>query len=373
MNSSERYLNYPNQRDVLFVLGAGTSFADGVPLQRALLPMILSGGIDEIDNSEIGKIFKEFIQENFKYNSASNTYPALEAVFGFFDYFIQHNESLSSKYPLEKIVTLKEYLIKLIHYVVNIQTDKSSTYYNLFWNSIIENNKNISILTLNYDDLLEQSFNFLFKKHGYIDYCIPLMNYEDLPELKEFNFWVNPRKPLCVKDGEEPSPFKIIKLHGSLNWKYCNCCNQMLLTPWDRKIDLNKGKLLGYTYPEKMEYEYRCPLDGTEFQTLIVPPSHLKSLQHPIVSQLSSEASREIMIAKKIIFIGYSMSSSDIHIKALFKKVIKPDQKIVVINPRQKESLELSYESISENVEFIFKSFEEVVSDKKIMQELLTS
>jgi NAD-dependent SIR2 family protein deacetylase len=373
LNSSERYLYYPSQRDVLFVFGAGASSADGVPLQRELLPMILSGGIDEIDNSEIGKLFKEFISENFKYNAETNTYPALEAVFGFLDYFILHNESLNSKYPLHTLSFIKESLITLIHYVVNVQTEKSSKYYHLFWESIFEHNNNISIISLNYDDLLEQAFKFLFKTHGYIDYCIPLMNYEKYDHLKDFNFWINPRQPINVREGEDPTPFKIIKLHGSLNWKYCNCCNQLLLTPWDRKIDLNKGKLLGYTYPDNTEYEFHCPIDGTEFKTLILPPSHLKSLHHPIVSQLTSEASREILAAKKIVFIGYSMSSSDIHIKALFKKIVKEGQKLIVINPKQRETLELNYKSISENIEFIFKSFDELVSDKKLMQKLLTS
>ena len=41
-----------------------------------------------------------------------------------------------------------------------------------------------------------------------------------------------------------------------------------------------------------------------------------------------SEASREIRDAKKIVFIGYSLSDADVHIKALFRKQLKPDQEI---------------------------------------------
>lgn len=370
--ASEKFLRYSSERDVVFVLGAGASSADGVPLQRDMLPKIVESLLPEIKDSQIGKIVNEFIADNFAYNPSTNQFPTLEAVFGFLDYFIQQNESLNSKYTNDKIRDIKEYLIKLIHYIVNIQMDKRSPHYHLFWNAVSSHNPNTSIITLNYDTLLEQAFEFLFKKFGYIDYCLPLMNYEKLHGLGQYNFWINPRVPVGVEQGENPQSIKIIKLHGSLNWKYCNCCNQTLLTPWDRKIDLNEGKFLGYTYPDKKEYEFRCPQDGTEFQTLIMPPSYLKSLHHPVISQLISEASREIRATKKIIFVGYSLSDADVHIKALFKKNITPETEMIVINPKQKESLELIYKSISPNVKFIYMSFEELVQDETLMKSILS-
>lgn len=360
----DKFPYYPPQRDVVFFLGAGASRPDGVPLQKDILPQIISGEIGEINRSEIGKIVIEFIKDNFEYNRTTNHYPNLESVFGFLDYFILHNESLNAKYSNDTIRDIKEYLIKLIHYIVNLQTDKSSHYYHLFWEAVINNIPNSSVITLNYDPLLEHAFGFLFKRQCYIDYCIPLMNYLKTKELSQFNFWINPREPVKVDEGIEPLAYKIIKLHGSLNWKYCNCCGQTLLTPWDRVIDLNRGKFLGYTYPEKQEYEFRCPIDGTEFQTLIVPPSHLKTLYHPIISQLINEAAREIRTTKKIVFVGYSLSDADIHIKALFKKHITPATEIIVINPKKREMLELNYKSLSKNVSFYYASFEEMLQEK---------
>jgi NAD-dependent SIR2 family protein deacetylase len=369
-DSSERFLRYLPSRDVVFVLGAGASHPDGVPLQREMLPMIISGGIEEIENSDIGIIVSEFIKDNFEFNAATNQYPQLEAVFGFIDYFIQQNESLNSKYTNEKIRNIKEYLIKLIHYVVNLRTDTRSRYYHLFWSKIQNKSSNASIITLNYDTLLEQSFDTFFRSHGYIDYCIPLMNYEQIPQMRNFNFWINPREPVSVNQNENPVSFKILKIHGSLNWKYCTCCNQTLLTPWDRKIDLNKGNFLGYTYPENLEYEFRCPIDGTDFQTLIMPPTYLKTIQHPIISQLISESAREIRATKKIVFIGYSLSSSDVHIKALFKKQMNEEKEIIVINSKQKESLELNYKSLTKKVRFIYHSFEDFVNNEELFNSI---
>lgn len=366
--SDEKFLRYLPERDAVFVLGAGASHPDGVPLQKEMLPMIMSGEDEEILNSEIGKIIVEFINENFYLDIKNNLYPQLEAVFGFIDYFIQQNESLNAKYTNEKIRDIKEYLIKLLHFVVNIKTDQRSPYYHKFWESITKHSTNTSIITLNYDTLLEQAFDFIFqKKAGYIDYCIPLMNYEKYPQLKGYNFWVNPKEPVKIYSDKNPFSYKIIKTHGCLTWKYCNCCNQTLLTPWDRKIDLNHGKFLGYSYPGNEEYEYRCPIDGTEFQTLIMPPSYLKALHHPIISQLLSEAAREIRAAKKIVFIGYSLSDADVHVKALFKKQITEEKQIIVINPKEKLESEMNYRSLAKKVTFLYTPFEELVSNEELL------
>jgi NAD-dependent SIR2 family protein deacetylase len=369
---SQKYLRYLPHRDVVFVLGAGASQPDGVPLQKDILPMILSEKLEEIKDTKIGGTVIEFINDNFKYDLKTKQYPQLEAVFGFLDYFIQQNESLNAKYTHNKIVELKEYLIKLIHYIVNLRTHKSSKYYHLFWKAIDKYNKNISILTLNYDTLLEQAFDFMFKKSGYIDYCIHLMNFDKLEELQKFNFWINPREPVNISHNEDPVSIKIIKLHGSLNWKYCNCCNQTLLTPWDRTIDLQRGKFLGYKYPDNEKYEYVCPLDGTEFQTLIMPPSYLKSLNQQVISQLFSEASREIRDAKKIVFVGYSLSDADVHIKALFKKQLRKNAEVIVVNSKKAAVLENKYNAISENLHFVNLAFEEFVTEEKLLQEIMS-
>ena len=369
----ESFLKYADQRDVVFVLGAGASHPDGVPLQNDLIPMLLSGKIKELQDSFIGKEVIDFIKENFHYKSSSANFPRLEAVFGFLDYFIQHDESLNTKYTTSKLVEIKEYLIKIIHYLVDLRTDKRSPYYHLFWEIIFNNNSNVSVLTMNYDTLLEQAFEDFYQQKGYIDYRIHFMNYEPYARgVHKLTKWINATDPVIVAGSNIPVPIKIIKIHGSLNWKYCNCCNQVLITPWDRKIDLNKGKFLGYTYPDNEKYEYKCPLDNTEFNTLIVPPTYLKTLVHPIISQLLREASREIRSTKRIVFLGYSLSNSDIHIKALFKKHIQKGTDIIVINPIFRKSQLNNYKALSDNVKFIEIGFEEFLKDEDLIKSLLT-
>lgn len=333
--------------------------------------MIVGNQIPEIYNSQIGKIVISFIKSNFYYNIEKDIFPPLEAVFGFLDHFILHDESLSEFYDNRTLRLIKEYLIKLIYYVVDLKTGKKSKYYQLFWEMIEKHNNNVTILNLNYDTLLEQAFDTLFHKTRFIDYYIPFMNYEPIDSVKKYNYWINPREPIKVKNEAIPYSYKILKLHGSLNWKYCNCCNQVLLTPWDRKIDLNKGVFLGYTYPDNKEYEYFCPLDNTEFNTLILPPSNIKTLTHPIITQLFAEAAREIRKAKKIVFIGYSLSHTDIHIKALFRKNINPNSKIVVINTKNNDLFKSNYLPLSNNINFITSTFQAFVENENLIQKIL--
>ena len=373
MNKSrKKYIEYAANRDVLFVFGAGTSRPDGVPLQDELLPLILDRSFADIRHSNIGKQIIEFIEDNYFLQPEKGMYPKLEAVFGFIDYFLTHKESLNSDYTLEKLSQLKEYLIKLIHFVVDNKTNEDSVYYQRFWEMAVNFNKNISVLTLNYDTLLEQAFERFFKNTGYLDYCVQLMNYDKSDKLKQFRFWINPKEPVEIKPGtEKPALFKLLKLHGSLNWKYCNCCNQTLLTPWDRKIDLNLDKFIGYTYPDMVKYEYVCPIDSTEFQTLIIPPSYAKYLRHPVISNLMVEAGREIRVAKKIVFVGYSLSNADIHIKALFRKNLHPDTEVIVVNSKNSKRLKMKYRGLTRNISFVNKPFEEMVFDEKFMKDIL--
>ncbi|GAG96292.1 unnamed protein product, partial [marine sediment metagenome] len=210
----KKVYRYPTNRDAVFILGAGASYSDGIPLQSEILPIILSGR------------YSREIFDNFEKPKVKN--------------------------------------------------------YRKFWEFIKEYNRNISIITLNYDALLEESFDFLYPDYGLIDYCIHLINYDYPHGMDAFNWWDNPREFIPVWGNINTIPIKIIKIHGSLNWKYCGTCHGILLTPWDTDIDLNTGKFIHNDYEIDKSYIYRCPIDNTVFETLILQPSHVKNFENPI-------------------------------------------------------------------------------------------
>ena len=367
--STESFIHVESCRDVLFVFGAGASIAEGAPLQRDILKLIFESEDQTLINSGAACEVREFISNNFDLSSAE--YPSLESVFGYLDYFIGKNESLGGMYNTSKISSIKESLLKLIHHVIAQPTSSMNGSYRKFWSTIAEHNKNISVVTMNYDTLLDESFDFLYSRGGYIDYCLEFMNYHHYESIDAFHWWDNPRKPVTVWKEETPFSIKLIKAHGSLNWKYCNCCNQVLLTAWDTKIDLESMGFKGVIgaccgQPETIEYDLKCPLDQSAFQTFIVPPSHIKDLSHPAINKLLDEAAIEVRKAKKIVFVGYSFPEADVHIKALFKKNLRPETEIHVVDPFMNDAIRSNYKSISQSVNFYEVGFDEYVSGELV-------
>ena len=372
---SEKYYQYPSRRDVVFIFGAGASYADGAPLQEDILPLILETKNRELCDSFIHKVIKEFLVDNFIWDKDTGYYPTLEEVFGFIDYFIQKGESLSRKYSLGLIIEIKEALIKLTHYVISSRTSSASRVYQLFWEAVYKYNTNISTIVLNYDTYLEDAFLHMFPRNVYLDYCLSLANYDYSEDIDDKNWWVNPREPILSLSTAEPVSIKIIKIHGSLNWKYCNCCNQVLLTPLDKEFDLGIGntnvKALKGDDIHSGLVGLRCSRDGNEFQTLLVPPSHMKNLSHPVNSQLFIESSEEIRRAKKVVFIGYSLRPIDVHVKAILKKSLRPDTEIVVIDTNNSREFKFRYQGLSNSIKFIPYSFEDFVHDENLLKQIL--
>lgn len=360
----EKFIAYEEQRDTLFIFGAGASISEGSPLQNDLLSLILNPEDSDLKSSDAVSLVKNFLTDNF--DLSNDFYPSLESIFGYIDYYLSKNESLGKKYPTELIREIREALILLIHHVISVSKSSRHGVYKSFLEKVSKINRNISIITMNYDTFLDEAFDFLYPDKALIDYCIELMNYHHYPEIGAFNWWDNPRVPVTVWDGGDPKPIKIIKIHGSLNWKYCNCCNQVLLTPWDTKVDLSSMSFKGYIYPscenpDTIEFDMVCPLDGNKFETFIVPPSHIKDLTQPAINKLLDEAALEIRKAKKIVFVGYSFPEADVHIKALLKKNMHNVTEIHVVDPFINNELESNYRCLSGDIIFHKTTFEEFI------------
>jgi len=346
------------------VFGAGASIAEGAPLQSDILKQVFESNDKQLSSSDVANQVRLFIKDNF--DISDGKYPTLESIFGYMEYFIYKREGLGKEYTTQKITEIKEALIRLVHYVISQPKGNRHGTYRQFWDVISKTNRNVSVVTMNYDTLLDEAFDSLYPDRAYIDYCIELMNYHYYDDLSAFDWWINPREPIEVWEGTSPKPIKLIKVHGSLNWKYCNCCNQVLLTVWDNNIDLGSMGFKGYGYsggvnPKEVEFDLSCPLDGTKFDTCIVPPSHIKDLSHPAINKLLDETAIEIRKAKKIVFVGYSFPEADVHIKALFKKNLRTDTEIHVVDPFLNSTIRSNYKSLSAAPVFYEQTFEQFV------------
>jgi hypothetical protein len=108
---------YPAERDVVFVLGAGASVADGAPVQGNLLPLILRDMNGSIGQSPRGDQLHRFLADNFAWDEDAKIFPTLEGVFGFIDYFIGRGENLSRTYLLSDLMQIRRTLVDAIHLI----------------------------------------------------------------------------------------------------------------------------------------------------------------------------------------------------------------------------------------------------------------
>lgn len=356
MNQQQNILPIQNDKpELVFIFGAGASYPDGIPVQSEIIPQIIHNNDLQLTRSEAGKKIRQFLQENF---STSEKFPTLEEVFGFIDFHINNDFNLSSYWTTTELIKLKTNLTKVLHYIISSKT-KTSEYFRLFWDNIRIYKKKIGVITTNYDTLIDEAFDIIYDDY-LIDYCIDLINFRYPDEITPFDWWLDPSQPNSQFTRNVPIRTKLIKIHGSLNWKYCNCCGQVGLTPWQHRINLKTDSFESFYESEITT----CPFDNNKLSSLIQVPSHIKTNYNFIFNKLYDEAGYTIRGAKKLVFIGYSFPEADVHIRALIKRNFNPENEIIVVNKSTAKDLIYRYESLAKNVDYNEMTFERFIKSR---------
>jgi hypothetical protein len=356
----------PNQNDqpsTVFIFGAGASYGDGVPLQADILPSIIKGEDPQLKHSETAKRLRGFLTEHFAHGEQT---PSLEEVFGFIDFFINNGLSLSSQWGVKELIEIKRDFTKTIHYLISKSTRASSTFKE-FWNNIRLVEPEIGVITTNYDTLIDEAFDAIYPE-CLIDYCLDFVNFRHPNAGLPFDWWIDSKKPTEHFEYSRLTRIKLLKIHGSLNWKYCSCCGQIALTPWQHQYNLKLDSFKSFIDAQITE----CPFDGTKLTSLLQLPTHLKSNNNFIFSKLYDEASYLVGNAKQLVFVGYSFPEADVHIRALVRRCFSEDGKIVVINKSRAKDLKHRYEGLARNVDYYEYTFERFVKSRAF-DELLSA
>lgn len=225
-----------------------------------------------------------------------------------------------------------------------------------FWESFakkIKNCSNYSIVSLNYDTLVE---NILYKdrfKCGASLYGYPVVNIKNRAE-----------GIVSEKSEKDVScAVKLLKLHGSANWFYAgaSASDTIYYTPWNQ-IYKNEDRI--------------------GLMPFIVPPTADKNsfYGYRILQHLWKEAFFNISLAQEIYIIGYSFPPSDLAIRQLFQSsfdVLIPESTTVyVVNKSTKEELRKNYDIVfgkdNPRINYDYCGYENVVKHfirEKILEE----
>lgn len=340
--------------DIIF-LGAGASASEGAPLQSDLFKEFFSYHQTQ-SNQKLERMVRrlaDFFKTFFGIDITDGTqnivsFPTFEEVLGILELALNREESFkgysltlcnlqkqqnNTHVPLQQI---REDLIFLIAIVLKKKLHKKVVYHKKLVERL-KNEKKLNktvFISLNYDIIIDNSLMDLYPDY-HLDYGIDFTNFE------KDNDWKRPESEKAVR---------LYKLHGSLNWLYCQTCISIRLTPKEKKAATLVIK------PQK------CDVCKGNMIPIIIPPTFFKIMSNFYLQLIWRKTETVLQQAKRIIFCGYSFPDADIHIKYLLKRAeinkgFTPE--IIIINNHKDKS---DFERVSEKERYMrfFKDKEKV-------------
>lgn len=128
---------------------------------------------------------------------------------------------------------------------------------------------------------------------------------------------------------EDQGRARLIKLHGSLNWYYCETCQEVQCVDIRSTVENYKQDKAPYSVIAI------CKDCGGQRRGLLVPPLAMKFDVAPPLTPLLTDAREAFEDAEAIIVVGFSFADADVYISRMLSKSMqtKLGQKLVIIDP----------------------------------------
>lgn len=120
----------------------------------------------------------------------------------------------------------------------------------------------------------------------------------------------------------------LIKMHGSINWSYCDSCQDVR--------DFSLPVLKRAFEEDLLSYAVIgvCKTCGGQRRPLLVPPLSFKFMMFPNLIAIWNQAQRWIQLARIIMVVGYSFSEADTYITKMVSRslAMNAEQRLVVFD-----------------------------------------
>jgi hypothetical protein len=205
------------------------------------------------------------------------------------------------------------------------------------------NIKDSAFISLNWDTVVERR---LAKRRGILNF-----NYRCGATAAEF-----PGRGRSVSDRSFPDDARgvsVVKIHGSVNWLYCDSCRQLYWFRPDQAATVATQLITGEEGDRLKLHDtegcakWRClNCPDVPLTTRIATFSFLKALDFPMFERSWLSAEQLLRDAEKWVFVGYSLPAADFEFKHLLKRVQLSRQEapeFVLITGGSPESCEATY------------------------------
>src|SRR5579871_2300465 len=313
-------------RTHVYIVGAGFSMHAGLPLQAGFTEAMLAPRAEASHPmhpliSHLGK----FVHDAFDHNESAKArfWPNLEDVFTNIDLAANTGHHLGPKHSPSSLRTTRRVLLARMMYMLNEKYVEAERNKAEEWEKLDNFFKDLDIkhsafISINWDTVIERR---LTERHK-------VKNFDYLCGAQAARF---PSKGNVISERasvEDSKGVPVVKIHGSVNWLYCDSCRRLYWFPPDDAIRIamqlitpQEGKKLKLREAEDCA-KWRC-LNCTTvpLTTRIATFSFLKALDFPMFERSWVSAERLLRNADKWVFIGYSLPAADYEFKHLLKRV----------------------------------------------------
>jgi hypothetical protein len=313
-------------RTHVYIVGAGFSKYAGLPLQANFTEALLEPRSDEeYPMRALINHLGQFVHDTFdhKVSAKARFWPNLEDVFTNIDMAANTGHHLGSEHSPSMLRTTRRVLLARMMCMLHERFTRAAEVENEDWVSL--NNffsgldvRHSAFVSINWDTVIERRLAELRTVLNF-DYKCGAVAAQFRPKGKTIAI----REPPDVA-----KTVPLVKIHGSVNWLYCDNCRRLYWFPAEDAIAValqlvtrKEGKTLKLAHLEDCE-RWHCPVCAeVPLTTRIATFSFLKALDFPMFERSWVSAEHLLRQAKKWIFIGYSLPAADYEFKHLLKRV----------------------------------------------------
>jgi NAD-dependent SIR2 family protein deacetylase len=314
----------PKEYATIFLLGAGASKPrpSDIPTVNELLPDLLSRArrLDRADLKDLADFCEkskiENIEDLLTAAQLSEYCSKNPSVLRLVEYLLyrKERESDQRRFPrprlesveLSAVAFLKDTLQVLFGLLSSRMLPARPNNGHKAIASFVRSKKRSAIVTTNYDCCMDLALG---------------------EEGRDFTYKVDFSNTTSNTSSNNLTP--LIKLHGSLNWFYCDTCQQVHLLDTRKIVRDYKRDAAPYSVIAV------CRGCGGQRRGLLVPPLALKFDVAPPLTPLIDKAQQAIAVAELVIVVGFSFAEADLYISRMLIKSMQMARNVrmVIFDP----------------------------------------
>jgi NAD-dependent SIR2 family protein deacetylase len=309
------------KEQITFFLGAGASYAFGLPLTSQIFPIFWS----RLNKNEIlrndqrnllkQKFFKK-LYPGLTQRTRTEDLPTITEVLSLLDNFINNRTIPLRHFSLIELMECRHALEVGIIKVIEeefFNSDESSPEerrYRKFIKRLerLSENYKVNVITTNYDILVEYGlFSYVFKNKikkfvRDVDFGVRWRDATQDEALINYNPPENPK-------------YSIFKLHGSTNWLTCELCNQIYINVY--------GSIHRQVNYSNVRDTNTCHCGHAKLSSVIVSPSIERIVSNAYLRYIWNSALESLRLSNEWIIAGYSLPAEDLHIRSILLRAFE--------------------------------------------------